>query len=82
MRVFAPGTTDEHFAIEQAGQDRVGLRGLPAATLTPLVGTAVAVRGMFGFEEGFGIAIRVEAIAPLTTVPSQERSEAPPTTPT
>ncbi|HEY7031467.1 MAG TPA: hypothetical protein VH482_09085 [Thermomicrobiales bacterium] len=69
-RVFAAGRADEYFVLEQAGQDRVGLRGVPAATLTPWVGSAVAVDGVFRFEEGFGIAIRVEEIAPVGTIPA------------
>jgi hypothetical protein len=81
VRVFAPGSADEHFAIEQDGQARVGLRALPAATLTPLVGTVVAVRGDFGFEEGFGIAIDVEHIAPVEAEPKVIHRSTPATTP-
>jgi hypothetical protein len=73
VRVFAAGSADEYFVLEQAGQDRVGLRGAPAAALTPLVGTAVAVRGVFRFEAGFGIAIGVEQITPAGAVPPDER---------
>jgi hypothetical protein len=63
VRVFAAGSADEHFVVEQDAQARVGLRDVPVATLTPLVGTVVAVQGELRFEEGFGIAIKVEQIS-------------------
>ncbi|HET7093530.1 MAG TPA: hypothetical protein VFI22_08640 [Thermomicrobiales bacterium] len=66
-RVFSAGGADEHFVVEQGGQDRVGLRGMPSAALTPFVGTPVVVEGVAGFEPGFGAAIRVERIAPLAS---------------
>lgn len=66
-RVFFPGAADEHFVVEQAGQDRVGLRGVSSAMLTPFVGTPVVVDGVAAFEPGFGVAIRVERIAPAAS---------------
>ena len=69
VRVFAPGTADEHFVVED-GAYRVGLRGESDAALTPFVGTPVAVDGVLRFEEGFGVALHVEEIAPLARTPT------------
>lgn len=69
VRVFSPGSPDEHYALEQAGQYRVGLRGAPDRELARLVGATVAVEGVLRFEEGFGFAIQVERLAPLEATP-------------
>ena len=69
VRVFAPGTADEHFVVE-AGSYRVGLRGASDAALTPLVGTPFAVAGVLRFEEDFGVALDVEEITPLVGTPT------------
>ena len=69
VRVFAPGAAGEHFVVED-GSYRVGLRGAPAAALTPLVGTPVAVDGVLRFEEGFGVALQVDEIVPQARTPA------------
>jgi len=66
VRVFAPRTSEEYYVLEQAGQYRVGLRGVPPERLRLLVGRTVEVEGIARFREEAGIAIEVER---LTLVP-------------
>jgi hypothetical protein len=63
VRIFSPGA-NEYFVIEQAGQYRVGLRGLANRDLESLVGQTVTVEGVVHFQEGFGYYIEVEQLAP------------------
>lgn len=63
LRVFGPGTPQEHFAVEDEGQFRVGLRGVAADEMSPLVGQRVTVVGTFGFAEDFGVYIEVVSLA-------------------
>jgi hypothetical protein len=62
VRIFSPGP-NEYFVIEQAGQYRIGLRGLPNAELEPLVSQTVTVTGTVHFEDGFGYYIAIEHLA-------------------
>ena len=64
VRIFLAGFTNEHFAVEQAGQHRVGLQGIERARLMSLLDAEVAVEGVLRFEEGSGIYIQVERLAP------------------
>lgn len=63
LRVFYPDTPDEHFVLEDDEQYRVGLRGLPAEEMSPLVGRRVTVVGKLGFAEDFGVYIEVESLS-------------------
>ncbi len=62
VRIFLAGTANEHFAVEQAGQHRVGLQGVERARLLSLLDAEVAVEGVLRFEEGSGIYIQVERL--------------------
>jgi hypothetical protein len=64
LRVFAAGTPDEHYAIEDAEENRIAVRNVPARRLTPLLGSEVEVVGVFRFVDGFGRAIEVEELVP------------------
>ncbi len=62
VRVFLLGRSNEHFAVEQAGQHRVGLQGVAREQLLTLVGEEVAVEGVLRIEEGSGIYIHIERL--------------------
>jgi hypothetical protein len=64
LRIFSSGTPDEHYAVEQDGQYRVGIHGDVAVRLRPFVNRAVEVEGELRFAEDFGIYIQVARLAP------------------
>lgn len=63
VRVFEADTPNEYYVVEEAGDYRVGLRGVPNATLRPLVGLAVDVAGTFDFSPTVGVYLQVTTIA-------------------
>jgi hypothetical protein len=62
--LFSSGTPDEHYAVEQGRQYRVGIRGLTAARLRPLVNRVVEVEGVLRFKADFDAYIQVTRIVP------------------
>ncbi len=61
VRVFEAGTPDEYYVLEQDGQYRVAMHGLPNTTLRPMTNGRMTVEGEFHFEEGVGRYIDVTA---------------------
>jgi hypothetical protein len=53
LKEFEAGTPDDHYALENDGY-RVGVRGIPAPVLAPLLGRRVRARGVFVFTEKAG----------------------------
>lgn len=68
VRVFEAGKPDEYYVLEEAGQYRVAIHGLPLATLRPLTNTQMTVQGDFHYKDGVGVYIDVTAwsIPPAT----------------
>lgn len=54
VRVFEAGTSGEYYVLEEGGQYRVAIHGLPLATLRPLTNGRMTVEGIFHFEDGVG----------------------------
>jgi hypothetical protein len=59
VRVFEAGTPDEYYVLEQDGQYRVAIHGLPLSTLRPLTNAQMTIEGDVHFEEGVGRYIDV-----------------------
>lgn len=59
VRVFEGGTPGEYYVLEEGGQYRVAIHGLPLATLRPLTNGRMTVEGVFHFEDGVGRYIDV-----------------------
>lgn len=59
VRVFEAGTPDEYYVLEEAGQFRVAIRGLPLTTLRPLTNARMVVEGVYHYEDGVGRYIDV-----------------------
>ncbi len=59
VRVFEAGTPDEYYVLEEAGQFRVAIRGLPLTTLRPLTNARMVVEGVYHFKDGVGRYIDV-----------------------
>ena len=64
VRVFLVGTPMQHYAIEDAAQNRVGLRGILQTTLDELVDQEVRVEGTLRVTRDRGILIDVSSIDP------------------
>lgn len=62
VRVFLAGTPMQHYAIEDAAQNRVGLRGVLQTRLDELVGLSVDVEGTLRVTPDRGILIDVSSI--------------------
>lgn len=70
VRVFEAGTPDEYYVVEEAGQYRVAIHGVPLAALRPLTNTPMTVQGVFHFKQGIGVYIDVTSwsVPPATPV--------------
>lgn len=68
VRVFEPGTRGEYYVLEEAGQYRVGIHGVPLATLRPLTNAQMTIQGTFRFKDGVGVYVDVTrwSIPPAT----------------
>lgn len=62
VRVFLVGTPMQHYAIEDAAQNRVGLRGVLQTRLDELVDVPVEVEGTLRVTPDRGILIDVSSI--------------------
>lgn len=71
VRVFEAGKPDEYYVLEEAGQYRVAIHGLPLATLRPLTNGRMTVEGVFHYKDGVGRYIDVTSwsIPPATPAP-------------
>jgi hypothetical protein len=69
VRVFLAGTPDEHYALEDADQHRVGIANVPRHRLAALVGTEVVVEGTARFTPERGVAVEVTTLT-VTGAPS------------
>lgn len=59
VRVFEPDAPGEYYVLEQDGQFRVAIHGLPLDTLRPLTDERITIEGEFRFEDGVGRYIEV-----------------------
>lgn len=57
VRVFEPGTVGEYYVLEEAGQYRVAIHGLPRATLRKYTNRSMTVEGVFHYKDGVGVYI-------------------------
>ncbi len=68
VRAFEPGTAGEYYVLEEAGQYRVAIHGLPLTTLRPLTNEQMTVQGLFHYKDGVGVYIDASgwAVPPAT----------------
>jgi hypothetical protein len=66
VRVFLVGTDNQHYAVEDEHQYRVGLQGISRSDLNRLVSTRVTVDGTLRITD-HGIMIDVRHIKPIRT---------------
>lgn len=66
LRVFLDGTPLQHYAVEDARRNRVGIRGVERSRLDQLVDQPVSVEGRLRITTDRGILIDVTSIAATT----------------
>lgn len=66
VRIFDAGAPDAYAVLEDAGQERVGLRGLPLARLAAWRGAVVRVTGVVHFDPAFGLYLQVMHLVPAS----------------
>lgn len=77
VRVFEAGAPGEYYVLEEGGQYRVAIHGVPLSTLRPLTNGQMTIEGVFRYEDGVGRYIDVAEWATPSPVLAGQARPAP-----